>query len=346
MRLLNLYSEKKPNTTNLNKRKEIASLLKTAHNNAKKQNCILCGKKVTSFCNSHSIPLFSLKNISNNGEVCNYNSLIKISHSKEKNGLKNAGTFQTICRECDNTVFQDYENPDTYNNTPCQKVLAQIALKCSLKSISKRYQEIEIQKLYINNFFDGSKLLDLIDYENDLIKAKKTCTKNIDGYYLIYYKLLDYVTPIAFQSGIALYKDFDGKIINDIYYKNPSYHIKQLYVCIFPLKTKTAILLFIDNTSNRYRNFYRKFKKLSEEDKLSTINYLIFLYSEDFYYSPTIKQIIDNDNELKKIAGLTTTRVTTFKNYNQNEDDPFTTFNLANHKSITNILLEKYRLQH
>ena len=46
-------------------RKQINKLLREAQNDSKPEECILCGKKQTSFCNSHSIPQMILKNIVN-----------------------------------------------------------------------------------------------------------------------------------------------------------------------------------------------------------------------------------------------------------------------------------------
>ena len=39
--------------------------------------------------------------------------------------------------DCDNKLFSDYENPDNYSGKPTEKMVAQMALKDALKSISK-----------------------------------------------------------------------------------------------------------------------------------------------------------------------------------------------------------------
>ena len=63
------------------------------------------------------------------------------------------------------------------------------------------------------------------DFLMDFNKAKKQIKSNYnDGYYLIYYTLLNYTVPIAFQGKISLYVGFDGKVINDIYNYNPNYN--------------------------------------------------------------------------------------------------------------------------
>lgn len=49
-----------------------------------------------------------------------------------------------ICNDCDSKIFSDYENPDNYITQPTPKMITQMALKDSLKLISKRLMEIEI----------------------------------------------------------------------------------------------------------------------------------------------------------------------------------------------------------
>lgn len=62
----------------------------------------------------------------------------------DEKGIREAGTFQLICRECDSVIFQEYENEDNYKKEPNGMMLAQIAMKNYLKAISKRLNELEI----------------------------------------------------------------------------------------------------------------------------------------------------------------------------------------------------------
>ena len=48
--------------------KEISKIKKEANKYTKGTNCALCGKSCTSFCNSHTIPRFVIKNIAENGK--------------------------------------------------------------------------------------------------------------------------------------------------------------------------------------------------------------------------------------------------------------------------------------
>jgi hypothetical protein len=62
-------------------------------------------------------------------------------------------------------------------------------------------------------------------------------------------------------------------------------------------------MMFIDKKDARYRQFMRQFKSLSLEDQLALINYMIFLYSEDFFLSVSLDEEIVNDEKLKSVSG-------------------------------------------
>lgn len=289
-------------------RKEINELLRNVRSSVKSEYCYCCGRKVDGFCNSHSVPKFCLKNIADNGEVATLNSLLKNPLMEKEKGVTKAGTFHLICRECDSSLFSDYENPDNYQKIPDQKMLAQIALKNSLVSVSKRLMEIELYNV-LKNISDGYddlldekiriSLMDLNEYEKNYRKAKKAVEKEfLSEYYLCFYEQLDYVVPIAFQSSLVLTHDFEGNIINDIYNQSAKYELKNINICIFPLKEKSVIMMFIENGDKRYRSFYKQFNKLSLKEKLSAITFIIFAYSEDIYFSKSIQKYIESNEYL------------------------------------------------
>lgn len=73
----------------------------TGEQKAKPENCMLCGKKTVSFCNSHSIPQFCLKNITTDGKSKTLNQAIGIDFMPYEVGLNRTGTFKLICKKCD-----------------------------------------------------------------------------------------------------------------------------------------------------------------------------------------------------------------------------------------------------
>ena len=156
-----------------------SKLLKKARGRAKKDCCLICGKNCTSFCQSHSIPYFILKNISLNGHNYTFYKLLKNNYFfEEEEGNKSAGNFYLICNECDNNFFKDYESEKLLLNDLNNKMMAEIALKNYLKSISKNRIEIELYKYIIDirgfkpslQYYINLRKIDLKEY---LINYKK-----------------------------------------------------------------------------------------------------------------------------------------------------------------------------
>ena len=328
--------------------------------------CFCCGRPVTSFCNSHNIPHFCLENIGVDGKVVGPNAILGlpgmgVSIGKEFLGTKEAGTFQIICRECDSKIFQEYEDPNNYHESipPTQKMLAEIAMKNYLKFISKRKTEISLLEIALENcpkfgieyyFFKAeiqarleTSKIDLGAYINEYRRAKRLTIKdNSNGFYIIYYKLLPYVTPVAVQAPLAVSIDIEGNVVNDIVNMNPKYKLADLHLCVFPLKKHTAIILFINEGENRYRKFYKQFRKLNGDEKLGVINYLIFLYCEDYFLAKELLSKIDL-MQLKSIANLTPVvwDIKPITNTSAYAEE----FTLSKWNCIPNLLAESYKIR-
>lgn len=232
-------------------------------------------------------------------------------------------------------------------------MIAQIAIKDYLRSISKRKHEIALydnmkdlglskdyflQKQIINN-------LDLQEYIEEFNRAKRVAEKRWENeYYLFYYQKLDYVVPIAFQGNVALMLDFEGSIINDIYNKSPKYKIKSIHICVFPLENSSVILLFVDSKHKRYRSFYKQFKKLTHTDKLAAINFIIFSYSEDVFINKKVNEKVLKHQGLIDASRKSFDIVSSTPNVNTaligRENVDFSKMN-----EIPNLLLEEFKVR-
>lgn len=99
----------------------------------KPDKCLYCGKETSQLCNSHTIPQFMLRCLSSEkGEIYTSNVFMKMPILMNNiSGIKNAGVFKLICRDCDSKLFSNYENPITYidRSLITDKILAQIVLK-------------------------------------------------------------------------------------------------------------------------------------------------------------------------------------------------------------------------
>jgi len=353
MKFNEFLEDKDANIDIIESKKKFNSIIKKSKDNAKLNKCYYCGKETTSFCNSHTIPHFCLKNITADGMLCTTNAIIKNPLYNELKGLNNSGTFHIICRDCDKKTFADYENPENYIHPPTQKMLAEISLKNNLQWISKRLNETEFYKLPELNKSDNNlceyrneiNALDLKEFKDSYNKAKKIIEKNSNtGYYLCFYKKLPYVVPIAFQSTIAVVIDFEGNIINDIYNFSPDYEIRNINLCVFPLESESVIFMFIEDGDKRYRKFYKQFNKLSNEDQLLSIVYMMFAYSEEIYFSKTILNEIQNNTKLCNIGKTSLDMISETPFFNSLEVLK-SELSFENRKGIPNLLSEKYKIK-
>lgn len=341
-----LYEEKK---IEFNKR--TSRIMKKSRAQSKRSDCYICGKECSSFCNSHSVPRFCLENISPNGYLLYSGNLVDMPMLDKDKGINEAGTFHIICNDCDGKVFKDYENPGSYTKEPTDKMLAQIAMKNNLRNISKRelenaiYPNIEQLPDEVVNHIISINELDLREYVDGFNNAKKASESKWNNHFFLgYFEILDYVVPVAFQNSVVLISDLEDVVINDIYNQSRDYTLSELHISIFPLKSHSVVIMFIKNGEKRYRNFFKQFRKLTKEEKLKVINYIIFSYSEDvFVYKGVSKEVLE-DKELKKVAQQTTMTVanTPYANSLKKAKEDF---NLSNRNKIPNLLDEIHKVR-
>lgn len=296
--------------------KNMSKVMAEIEKNTKPEFCYICGKKVTSFCNSHTIPRYCLDSIGENGLLVGPNAIYRLptmglSSRKPHQGINEAGRFKLICNDCDNTCFQDYENPDNYilGKKPTRNMLAQIAMKNYLKYIQKKRREIMLETNILSYQAQNNEqrkkqrdaisklpilLMDLDAYHSDFKKAKEyVLTQKGKGYRLLYYTLLDYVTPLSVQAPILMSIDLEGGIVNDVFSRNANLKLSDIHVCILPQKEKTAVILFVEEGCTVYRKFKRQLLSLPEASRLGLINYLVFLYTDDYYIAKGLEKKID-----------------------------------------------------
>lgn len=292
-------------------RKKMNKLFSEARNNAKPNKCILCGKPQTSFCNSHSVPQLSLRNIADNGKVLHASLLMGIDAIDIEKGVNNSGTFHFICNDCDSTFFQDYENEQNLKFVPTDKMLAEIAVKNILLQLDKRAQEKELYRVLQRQFNDYTNLedlqkikeLDIRDYTEELQFHKDIADKGVAGVYqILYWSVLPYKVSIATQSAIALSKDLEGNEINNIFNISEAVRMQFMHLVILPLKEESVILAFYHKRDKLYKKLRHQINSSSEGKILQFLNYIVFAYTENYFISKTIKSIIESNSKLAELA--------------------------------------------
>ncbi|MGX4583081.1 hypothetical protein [Paenibacillus chitinolyticus] len=223
-------------------------------------------------------------------------------------------------------------------------------MKNYLKNISKREFEISLYKNIAETTGNDLTHLqtinayDLNEYISGFKYAKKACqSKWENNYYLCYYELMDYVVPLAFQNNISLISDLEGGIINDIYNPSPDYILKDIHICVFPLASYSVIMMFNKNGENRYRTFFKQFKKMSDQERLKVVNYILFSYSEDVFLYRGIDDTLLGHEGLKAAAKQTSIVVADTPFF-----DPLTqakaTFDLNKRSTVPNLLDGMYKV--
>ena len=135
----------------------------------------------------------------------------------------------------------------------------------------------------------------------------------------------------------------DGKVMLPL--QDEKYRIKAIHVSVFPLKSTSAILLFIEDGVKRYRKFYRSLRKLPNDDQLAAINYLVFSYTENVFMNPTThKELRKNDLFMDMCR-----KSTDFRSHTPFPlDDPLEAavkeFSLSKRNEIPNLLSREYAL--
>ena len=335
----------------VNANKFFSRILSKANQNTKSSFCYLCGCKCTSFCNSHSIPQFVLKRIASKGKVVSFLDR-ELNPSANLPGVKKAGTFQIICHDCDNTQFQNYEDPQSYVDEPSDLMLAQIALKNYLHLLSKRIIENEMYHLLSQRRPEKKQLCDTkiywgkkdLENFNKRFEYAKASFPLANRYHLYYYKELDYVVPVAAQAAVTLLCDFKGQIINNIYEPPKNNHFEPIHIAVFPLEKTSVILAFVESGEIKNRRFFRQINKLSEEDQLAAINYILFSYSEDVFVYGPVADLVQTDASFRN-AFINTLDYTALPSENNPLPTAKQAFSLDKRSQIPNLLSRKYAIK-
>lgn len=344
--IINLYSKKETKEKSIEFNKLFSVLERQAKNQAfSEKKCFICGRKAR-FCNSHSLPRFVLKHIAQSGMVANSMCIAENSILAAETGINNTGTFHLICADCDSREFADYENPENYNDKPTQIMLSQIAQKSYLKEIYKQTKNIElhnlVRQIYNTKIGNLQELaaLDRSDYIKQYLYAKNTQ----EPYFLVYYKRLPYTVPMTSQTRVALIAGFNGEIINNVYDLNPNTLLEDLHICVFPMKAKSIVMMFVRNGQKRLRPFYRDFLKMSEDQQLQVLTYIILSYSEEVFFS---KDLINQIKDLPKL-GYVCGQTSMFNGYENDVKERLRElaqdYNLSNGKNIPNLLSAAYAI--
>lgn len=334
---------------NINKKKQIAELNREIHLRSKPTHCNICSKKITTTCNSHCLPRFILKEISENGELRYGQALIKNAEeiTQTKLGINNAKTFHLLCKECDQRYFAEYENAENLFNfenlTEQDKnlVLSEISIKTHLNFKYQKLVVLNMKKIVYTLEFEKLKKikqktgdeLDIEEHNQYLLNLKRNKNKTKNGFEILYCKLLNYKVGIAAQTLIAYLFDLDENILFNPNNLSGVENVNYFYLNIFPYKCKTLILFYIEKKrSKNVESLIKQFNELSEEEKLHFLFLSLIIYDEHFFINPSLRTKILTDRKICKLykstdggikARLSTKRIKNFRDYTNYLDEKY-----------------------
>lgn len=269
-------------------RKQYGRIKSRSKGAAKLERCLWCGKKISRFCDSHTIPRMVLENINSDGKFDYVNTIMQIPLEKTDQGMKEVTVFNLICNECDNTLFQEYENLENLKKLPTQRMLALIALKDLFYIMSKRLFEIELYKQPENRmspaFIHRKQMVNYLDKRDfflELDRIRNILDDESNSYELIFWDKVDYKVPVAYQGAVTVYGDMNGELVVDIYDDKASKSIKQMHLCIFPLDDCSVIFAFYNKDDTEYYQFANQLRAMDLETRLKFLGYFMFFISED-----------------------------------------------------------------
>lgn len=295
----------------------IRKSLKESKRASSSGTCLICGKKVTSFCKSHTLPRYILDNISDNGYVYTvnpkHNPLITMA-AKEKIGIGDTNVFYDICRECDDEIFKEYETPENWNSfvklddAKKQRLLNLIFLKNACreayidlggadfyKKMEKLPEQLRIDEIFDTTSQQTVEELDLKDHLANVEISLKALKEKISIYDILYFRKVHYRLPLATQCTFVPHFDLKDQVINDIYDMKAT--MRYLSVCIFPLEESSIIILFSLKEDAKYlKKLIDGFLGLSEREKGKCLIALVLGH--------TSEQLFFNKYSYKKVTNL------------------------------------------
>ena len=331
-------------------KKEESEFIGAINKNSKIDECVLCGSKITSACNSHVVPQFILKEVAENGKVSYGHSLhsFDVGGVKKTTGMKDAYPFRLICRKCDGKYFKHYENPnnlakfDMLPENDRKVMFCEMALKAHLAHLNMKYRKLvaldmvnqgKISELERKGELVLAERLDINEHLDYIRKLKKMMKSNKNPFVVFYSDVLDYQTKIATQTVINFNYDLKGNQIFDPYLIKSNNQCRYFYLMILPYKGKTRVLFFIEKSSVEHvQPIIDDFNELSKEDKLHFLFVSLIIHDQQFYMTPSFaKAIFKKDKALVKLYTKTDKSISY-----QSE--------LKNFRKYNNYLLKEYNL--
>lgn len=296
------------NSSIIAKQKIYKEIYKKAKELSKPSRCLICEKETSSICNSHVVPAFILREISEDGHIAYGYSLFGEDTVYGTTGINNAHTFHLICKKCDNEFFKDYESPnrifnfDKFSICEQQRILGNIAIKNHLSHIYSKAVAHNYYKIALNiktDNFPSARKIDILEHIQYINKIKNYDYDSEVPFQIIFNKTLDRKVSIASQTLICLIYDLKKRKVFEQRDLSINNKCEYLYLNVFPYENKTKIILYIEKEIvGHNKTFIEDFTKLTDGEKIHLLFILMILYSEQFYINPKLKEKMLKDRKI------------------------------------------------
>lgn len=343
--------------------KYISSL--NSKKSTKEKRCFICNKKNIKYCNSHTIPQFILRNITQNGKLLNTQIFNSAKLLNKETGVNNSQVFHCICSDCDNKIFKEYETKENYQVEPNQLMLKQIALKNHISRFCKHNEEKHTYSNILKEIKRG-KAYPIADI-NSIIKVTehnyrynnkrarlilKNLNNSTDLYKLCFYKKLNYTVPYVLQANSVLSLGFNNEKLADTFAFKSFDYADDIHFCIYPLENESVIFIFCDKSLKIYDNFFETLKTKIDNNQLSILNFIAFAYFEDIFLNNKIDVSVINNDFMKQITQeqmITYADASDIQNLTKEEQEQYRwnalrNFSISNNNKIPNLLSYEYRI--
>lgn len=262
------------------------------------EKCLLCEEPKEYYVNSHSVPQFSLKSISDNGYIIGggintfidgIESIIKGNVRSFFNvGISKAGVFKNICQCCENTFFRIIENEDDFLRCPWSK---EQLIKSAIKSLL--YEQnivVTYLKIYQNQFAKNINDKLIVDeiinhqlklrYQENELSLFKCYLKNKKP--VRFEVVLDEVLnkKVNFATNSVIFPRYDGNL-NEIIKTD----IYGLFTLVLPKDDQTRIVIFYNKKYQHYNKIKQDVNNLDGNERYEYLSRLFILHTDRIYFN-------------------------------------------------------------
>lgn len=265
-----------------------------------------------------------LNRISESGHVYNIEASVINSNLQpefKKISKNKASTFFGFCDYHDTEIFKAIEL-NTYEGTEQQNFL--FAYRAFFVAYHKVIRKMSVLrnsfKKYPSSLLDPQSIimyrtaqLDIKDDELEYGLLQNMFIKQDYSEIKSFVYVLKYEVNFAVSSYFSISKDMSNNVLHNIYDLDESIIIPGVFINVFPVEGKTNIIIsYNKNIESNYSRLFKQMKDATEEEFLNYLSYIIFNFTEDFYFRPSSIEAL-NENQKDSMIESYTSFLSPFK---------------------------------